>query len=841
MGSEGDKVDSSLANAATQAGGSGEAFDETVASTDPVAATLSYSESEVGKTGAPQDDAGAYDQTLASDAPRQDDRVGAGRLELRVVQRDDYSVGGELARGGMGRVLAAKDRRHGRRVALKEMLRESPAMAARFQREALITAQLQHPSIVPVYEAGTWPDGSLFFSMKLVEGTPLRELLGKNVALVNRLALLPKLIAVCEAIAYAHKEGVIHRDLKPSNVIVGEFGETVVIDWGLAKRVGEDDDELDGELAGVESDGLTVAGAVVGTPAYMCPEQATGERVDTRSDVYALGAMLYHVLGGVAPHRGASVDEVLDKVKTDAPPSLSELAPSLPRDLIAIVDKAMARSPANRYEDARELAEELRLFQTGKLVGAHSYTTMQLVRRFIQRNTAAVAVATVLILVLAVVGSFSIYSVMQERDEADRQRKKAQKEHSAALTQRSAAERLVDYMLTDLHGRLQRNNKVSVLEGVTKKVDEYYRTSPSSTDAATFERKARLANIHADLLLIKGEVKAAAAANRRALAFRRRLLAQAPQNKKYIRLVARALVHLAWTLRSLGAYDEAKGHAQAAVAMVRPIFEGHAKDPIAAGVLSRAYSALGHIYVVGKQHDKAREVHAAAKKLAKRAWRSQPKSREYLKAYAVATVQLGTSLDMAGKHQEALVHYNEILGLTRKVLRLNPNDLEALSGLGRTQMKIGNAYAAMKKWKESLAAHTAGRDAMERVMKADPDNSQAKIIGAVEYANMGDVMWRMGDKAKGLGHIRKAIALRESVMKKHPGNTEWMLDLASSYVGSARLIAHGAKVGAAARAEARGLLNKALAILEALDKAGKIPKFFAPILSAARKARAALD
>ena len=156
---------------------------------------------------------------------------------LPIVERRHYHVLSEFARGGLGRILRARDKRTGRLVAIKEMLGSSEEVAARFAREALLTANLQHPAIVPVYELGRWPEGDPFYAMKLVSGRALDRVLEEATTLDARLALLPTVLAVADAVAFAHGEGVIHRDLKPANVLVGSFSETVVIDWGLAKRL----------------------------------------------------------------------------------------------------------------------------------------------------------------------------------------------------------------------------------------------------------------------------------------------------------------------------------------------------------------------------------------------------------------------------------------------------------------------------------------------------------------------------------------------------------------------------------------------------------------------------
>ncbi|CAN5758367.1 hypothetical protein BH11MYX3_BH11MYX3_28680 [soil metagenome] len=194
--------------------------------------------------------------------------------------------------------------------------------------------------------------------MRMVEGHTLLEAIEAATTLATRLALLPAVIAATEAVAFAHAQRVIHRDLTPSNVLVGAYGETVVIDWGLAKDLTEgagDHEEDPGGSAEGSSENLTGVGAVIGTASYMPPEQAHAVPVDERADVYALGSILYHLLAGVPPYRAKSTRELLRDVRTGPPPPISELAPAAPRDLLSIVTKAMARDPDARYPSAREL------------------------------------------------------------------------------------------------------------------------------------------------------------------------------------------------------------------------------------------------------------------------------------------------------------------------------------------------------------------------------------------------------------------------------------------------------------------------------------------------------
>jgi serine/threonine protein kinase/formylglycine-generating enzyme required for sulfatase activity len=296
---------------------------------------------------------------------------------------------GRLGVGGMGEVRRVLDQRLNRRVAMK-VLREPGASARavhRFVEEAQATAQLQHPGIVPTYELGELEDGRPFFTMKEVEGTTFDELIGRahgrpgppGEAAWTQQRLLEVFRRVCEAVAYAHVRGVVHRDLKPSNVMVGAFGEVLVMDWGLAKVIGTSDEVMSGEesSASVVTNrsrraGLqTRVGSVVGTPAYMAPEQVRSGSgpVSARMDVYALGVMLHEILVGRLAFPQQDLTALLEaKVRGPVPDPVNRLdGESVPEELRVVCVRAMQRDPAARYGDARELAREVALWLEGAL------------------------------------------------------------------------------------------------------------------------------------------------------------------------------------------------------------------------------------------------------------------------------------------------------------------------------------------------------------------------------------------------------------------------------------------------------------------------------------------
>lgn len=336
-----------------------------------------------------------------------------------------YTFEAVFAEGGLGRIRRAYDHRLLRHVAVKELHKFQPGSAGevRFHREALLTARLEHPSIVPIHDVGAHPSGEPFYCMKLVDGQSLDALVRSRPALVDRLALVSHVLAAADALAYAHDKGVIHRDLKPANVLIGAFGETMVIDWGLAKDLRADDvciSEHSGDApVAMPAGELTQTGELMGTLAFMPPEQAAGERIDARADVYALGSILYYVLAGDLPYERMPAVALLTTLLTEAPVDLVNRVKGLPEDLLAIVRKAMARAPDDRYVSAQELAADLRRFQTGRLVSARPYSPLDVLRHYLRRYRVAVAVAVVGLVLLTIIGVYSYRRVVEQKQEAD--------------------------------------------------------------------------------------------------------------------------------------------------------------------------------------------------------------------------------------------------------------------------------------------------------------------------------------------------------------------------------------------------------------------------------------
>jgi serine/threonine-protein kinase len=387
--------------------------------------------------------AGAAEQTLA-DGPDPTwvppDGGTVGGLEETIVDgplpapSGRYRVLRPLAQGGLGQVFVAYDEELQRQVALKEVqarFADEAASRARFVREARITARLEHPGIVPVYGLGRHSDRRPYYAMRLIGGVTLREEIdryhadapgrdpGERALELRR--LLGRFLDVCNTMAYAHSRGVMHRDLKPSNIQLGPYGETLVVDWGLAKPFGPPGGVSVGDdsapLPVADGPEHTLCGVVVGTPAYMSPEQAEGhiDRLGPASDIYNLGAVLYTLLTGKTPFDGTrDVRETLSAARSGrfAPPRA--VRPGVPRGLEAVCLKAMALRPDDRYPSARALADDVERWLADERVSAYPEPLPARLARWGRRHR-PIAVGAAVSVLITLAGALSLRTNLEAK------------------------------------------------------------------------------------------------------------------------------------------------------------------------------------------------------------------------------------------------------------------------------------------------------------------------------------------------------------------------------------------------------------------------------------------
>jgi tetratricopeptide (TPR) repeat protein len=368
-------------------------------------------------------------------------RIAAPRSSpTQPVQIGRYAILRVLGEGGMGTVYEAEQEQPRRIVALKVMRSglASPDLVRRFEFEAQVLGRLQHPGIAQVFEAGTTTDdrGRVipFFAMELVRGTTLlRHATARALDRETRLELMAR---ICDAVGHAHQKGVLHRDLKPGNILVDESGQPKVLDFGIARA-------LDAEAEQVTT--LTAAGQIIGTLEYMSPEQLSGDTsdLDTRSDVFALGVILFELLAGRRPFDTGNtpLPEVVRRMHDDAPTRLSSLDKTLRGDVETIVTKALDRDRTRRYASAEALGSDLRRYLRNEPITARPASGWYHLVKFARRNTGLVAGLAVaaLLLVLGLIGtSFGMYEAGLARDEEATARRRAQDSERVALTAQAA-------------------------------------------------------------------------------------------------------------------------------------------------------------------------------------------------------------------------------------------------------------------------------------------------------------------------------------------------------------------------------------------------------------------
>jgi serine/threonine protein kinase/tetratricopeptide (TPR) repeat protein len=684
--------------------------------------------------------------------------------------RDRYTLSTLHAQGGIGQVWLARDGSLDREVALKELRPDRAANEASRQRflfEARITGQLDHPGVVPVYELAQGEAGGdsrrPYYTMRFIRGRTLSraiadyhaKLAAKQARRGDLLALVQAFVAVCHTVAFAHSRGVIHPDLTGQNIDLGDFGEVILLDWGLAKLVDRpaatDGAEADFDPAATTpwvdpaaaGSDMTAAGQVLGTPVYMAPEQASGraDQVGRRTDVYGLGAILYEILAGRPPFDGDSTQEVLRKVREEAPVPPRQVCRSAPRALQAVALKAMAKAPGDRYATATDLAADVQRWLADEPVGAWREPWTFRARRWVSRNrtTVVAGVATL------GVAAFALAVLLTMQARANRELGIALEKETTALGIASDESRAAEQALQAFY------------TGISEDV---------------ILRRPELAELRQRLL-------------RAALSFYERRVRDLSdpwraQERQSIAGVAAALDRIASIQAALGERDAAIQTRRRSIELL------DSNTSVAPAVVINSLVNLGNLQrQAGKPEDAVRSFRDALDRLERAVPEDQQGSMQ-----ALIRADLGRLLHDTGRSDEARRMLEQAQDQQERLVRAAPSG--RMSGYARGKLAatittLGNIEEAEARWPEALGAYEKAVAIYEDLHRKLPNDTYYCVELARGLNNLGLAQATTGKMEEGLRNIERGRTLREALLADQPLNIEYRGDLARSHYHLARL------------------------------------------------------
>jgi serine/threonine-protein kinase len=731
--------------------------------------------------------------------------------------------------GGQGLVFLAEDTELHRSVALKWMrplTALDPDLRRRFLQEAEITAKLDHPGVVPVYGQGQDPEGRPYYAMRFIRGENLGEIArrfhtarddDRAARNVEFRRLLQSFVAVCETIAYAHARGVVHRDLKPGNIRLGPFGETLVLDWGLAKRLDHTaQDDFDPERTSLQpvalsdtSVGSTVRGRAAGSPAYMAPEQARGDidQVDMATDIYGLGATLYMLLTGRPPFQGKSATEVIELVKNGTFPLPRELQPQLSSALQAICLKAMAYRPADRYSSAQALAADVERWLADEPISAWREPIALRARRWVKRNrtlvTTAVAVLLVSVVSLGVLGvaQHQNNNKLEQKNEDLRQaiQKQSAAENTVRLrnqeldkangdlrtevAKRTAAETNASddrqyFVLTigEMVNVVAESLKASELAFTNKKQDSEPGERPVKPDQG--ERLAKLVDYREQLLNLAKDKLAA-----------KNISSNSPIAWQIDHIRVRVQMNLAGTSKTMANPEATLEVYGQALDLAKQVAEREPNDLEAQRDVSVCYNAMGTVRLRMKPPDldQALALFLSDKEISERLAR-ESKNDLAQRDLAITYRSLGETYLAKCLNDKALEHYDKALTLMQRAADGNPANAklqrefwQMIGDFANVRTKLGQSDEEVRLRKQALTV-------CRRRVDAEPNNLQTLQELSLSYFRLGSLHFRREEYSQAEKmlledmHISQRLADEFKDLEAHTGLAVTCAKLGETYL-----------------------------------------------------------
>jgi serine/threonine-protein kinase len=698
------------------------------------------------------------------------------------------------AQGGLGEVHVAEDAELHREVALKRIQQRHAGDAEsrrRFLLEAEITGRLEHPGIVPVYGLVHDEGGEPCYAMRFIEGESLKDAVARfhqaeqprTASAERRLAfrqLLSCFVTVCNTLAYAHSRGIVHRDLKPSNIMLGKYGETLVVDWGLAKPFSRGEMERStGEetLAPVPAgagDSDTQQGQALGTPAYMSPEQAAGQWdvLGPASDIYSLGATLYTLLTGKAPFQANSKEEIVRKARAGDFRPPRQLRRDIPAALEAICLKAMAPRPEQRYGRALDLAADVEHWLADEPVAAYREPLRTRLGRWGRRHQAILASAAALVLTAVTALVIGIILLDQKRREAETARRQANDSATEAKRQEGIAK----------DNATKANQEKENADNNYKRAEETFQLAKNALDIC-------LKKLSAEPRFQEGEFeKMRVTLLEVQRHFYQAFVKQRGEEPKFKGQRASAFFYLGFVTAELASQKEAIPIYEQARSLSAELVRDYPNNPEYQRNLATCLNNLGSSYQATRRFHEAEQAHEQALKIQQELADKNPGVEEYQADLAASHHNLGGLYHATSRHKQAEQAYQKDLAILKDLTATNPTLRDYRAKVANSHMSLGGLYRDTGRLEEAEQAHKDALAIQKELADQYPIVVGYAISVGGSQCNLGHVAKDRAQYEAALGWYAQAIATLDRVLAKYPLRLTARKFLRNTYEGRAEAL-----------------------------------------------------